>query len=88
MEERQAPVLFPNPVADYFEIHLPEEDLEQLPLSIYDQTGQLVHNFELNAENGILRITIDQLSLKQGGIYFCEYTTSNGTFINKFIKAK
>lgn len=72
--------IFPNPVQEYLNFK-PNQDLDILSISIYNNLGQLVRTNQLTANT--FNIEVSELKT---GIYFIQIKTNVGSIVSKFLK--
>lgn len=81
-------LLYPNPAKNRLSALLPDEIAGHVTVKIYNQTGKLFSDSDLQVSKEI-PVEID-LNLLQTGIYFIEFknTVSGATFHGKFVVAR
>ena len=76
--------LYPNPFTNTFSLSVDVDENQKVLIKIYNLTGQLVYNKEVNAINGANTIYVEPKVSK--GIYILHLVTNKETIINKIIK--
>jgi hypothetical protein len=76
--------VYPNPASDVLNVTITTPNEELNKISIYNYTGQLVHEFDINVSTGSWNFKID-LSEYSKGLYTMEYTNSGTSIVKKFV---
>jgi len=75
--------VYPNPVADYMEISIPETDNHLASIAIYDLSGKIVHKQNISVTSaGSSRIAVTSL---KSGLYLMVVQSENNTYSRKII---
>ena len=76
--------IFPNPAVNEFSVLLSSTENSKFTLRITDVAGRLVHNQQLQVNNGMNYFTFDKLNL-QSGVYMMEMTNGNSKLTKKLV---
>ena len=76
--------IYPNPASDVLNVTIISPDAALNVISVYNHTGQLIHQFDLSVSNGAWKFELD-LSKYAKGLYSIEYRNTNTKLIKKFV---
>jgi hypothetical protein len=84
--EKELVKVFPNPVSDFLNIDLNENNNNISAVKIYNASGQIVYSDAVIVENSVFRISLN--SLAEGNYYLTLYSGSEMIHAYPFIKLK
>ena len=78
------PVIYPMPVQDELFIQIEKRSASDIPVCIYQVSGQLIKSYRKSATDHVLRI--DDLDNLCSGVYFVTYEIDSNKYCHKMIK--
>lgn len=87
-QDAQAPVMFPNPVKEFFQIQSDETTENEVTIEVFDHNGRMIFSDILPINNGRIGIYTKHLNINYPGSYFLQFTNKSGSYTLPFIKVK
>lgn len=87
-KEKKTARIYPNPVQDFVNIVLENEDVREVEIGVFNQNGQQIFEGVFNPTGNELNLPIEQINIKERGVYTILYHNGIHTETLRFVKVE